>query len=185
MSCGLCSATEPALKALLSQSNDQSDKSNQDGYTSNAVALIAGGIREYNYTLPNTYRFVVAKRRGFARIALQTGAALVPAISFGENNYYDIVDYNTGCWRRFIEDIFKCKINHFPPIYCGRGFFIPRRLPITTVIGAPIYVRKIENPNDEQINETHELFCKGLKELFDQHKSKYVENFKEVEVDLV
>ncbi|XP_055303153.1 LOW QUALITY PROTEIN: 2-acylglycerol O-acyltransferase 2-like [Sitodiplosis mosellana] len=192
LSCGVCSASEDSLTHLLSQSNDPSAKSNRDGYTSNAVALIVGGFREVYYTYPDTYRFVVAKRRGLVRVALQTGASLVPAISFGENNYYDIVDYNkSGFWRRFIQEICKQKINHFPPIILGRGIFqynyglVPRRHPITTVIGAPIHLEKIENPSDKELNETHELFCTGLRKLFDEHKSKYVKNSEDVHMDLV
>lgn len=191
LSCGLCSASEASLTTVLSQTNEPSDESNRDGCTSNAVVLVVGGIREYHYTRPNKYRFVVAKRRGFVRVALKTGASLVPAISFGENNYYEIVDYSKGFWRWFIVDVCKQRINHVPPIYCGRGFLqynfglIPRRNPITTVIGAPIHLRKNENPSDNEINQAHELFCEQLKLLFDDHKNKYIKNSEEVHLELV
>ena len=33
---------------------------------------------------------VMNKRKGFVRIALQTGAKLVPVIGFGENDLYDV-----------------------------------------------------------------------------------------------
>lgn len=45
---------------------------------------MVGGVREAQVFAPNTYKFVCAKRRGFARVGLETGASLVPAISFGE-----------------------------------------------------------------------------------------------------
>ena len=189
---GICSASADSLINLLSQSNDRNAETNRDGCTSVAVGLINGGVREYHYTYPNTYRFVVAKRRGFIKIAFKTGASLVPAISFGENDYYHIVDYSKSkLWRWFMEGICKQKINHFPPTCYGRGLLqsiwglIPRRHPITTVIGAPIHLEKTENPTTEELDETHELFCTALRKLFDEHKSKYVENADKVHLEFV
>ena len=43
------------------------------------------------------------------------------------------------------------------------------------LVGAPIEVAKVENPTNEQVDEIHSIFCKQLKELFDEHKSKYIE----------
>lgn len=189
---GICCASSNSLITLLSQSNAPNAESNRDGCTSNAVALINGGVREYHYTYPNTYRFVVAKRRGFIKIAMKTGASLVPAISFGENDYYHIVDYSKSIlWRWFMEGVCKQKINHFPPICYGRGLFqynlgvIPQRRPITTVIGAPIHLEKNENPTTKELNDTHELFCTALRKIFDEHKSKYVENADKVRLEFV
>lgn len=183
---GICSVSSNALTTLLNQSNEQADKLNQDGYTSNAVALVVGGVREQRHcTYPNRYRFVLKTRRGFVRIALQTGAALVPAISFGENDYYDVL--KKPSW---LKKFFK-NADNWPPIPSGRGYFqynigiLPKRHPITTVIGAPIHVEKIQNPSDEEIRNTHEIFCIRLKELFEQHKSKYVDNFENVHLELV
>lgn len=58
---GLSAATENALKKLLTQSNDPTDRSNRDGYTGNAVALIAGGAREAMAFLPNTYKCAICE----------------------------------------------------------------------------------------------------------------------------
>lgn len=171
----MCGASANSLTTLLNQSNDPADKSNRDGYTSNAVGLIVGGEKEQAYTFPNTYRFYLKTRKGFARIALKTGAPLVPAISFGENDHFRFSSPGPSRLRMF----------H------GRGFLqynyglIPLRRPITTVIGAPIYVEKISSPSDADIDKIHGEFCKKLEELFESHKSKYVENFENVFLEFV
>ncbi|XP_031624109.1 2-acylglycerol O-acyltransferase 1-like [Contarinia nasturtii] len=98
LNCGFSSASANSLSALLQQSNDPNHDSNNDGYTSNGVALIVGGAREAFFTHPNAYKCYIKRRKGFVKIALQSGASLVPAISYGENNMYDVVDYKLGSW---------------------------------------------------------------------------------------
>lgn len=142
--CGVSSASENSLKTLLKWPNDALSKRNSDGCTSTAVGLVVGGMREAGFVPRNTYRCVVAKRRGFVRVALETGASLVPAISFGENNLYKNVEITSPFWRR----IFK----FLPIIPNGRGFLqynfglLPTRQPVTTVIGAPIHLEKNTKP---------------------------------------
>jgi len=61
----------------------------------------------------------------------------------------------------------------------GRGFFqysfgiIPRRQPITTVVGAPIEVNKKLKPTDKEIEDLHLKFIEKLRELFNTNKAKY------------
>lgn len=189
LNCGFCSASENALTTLLNQSNNPNDETNRDGYTSNGVGLIVGGVPEAFHTYPNSYKCYLKKRRGFVRVALQTGATLVPAISYGENNVYDIVQYNSGSCLRMIQDTFKrlANIKHF----VGSGIFqfkfglLPKRHPITIVIGAPIHLRKTTNPGKDEINQIHKYFCKQLNQLFESHKSKYVEDSENVCLEII
>lgn len=185
---GMCSASANALTTLLSQSNDPSDKSNRDGCTSNAPVLTVGGAQEALYAVPDTYRFVLKKRKGFAKIALRTGAPLVPAISFGENNLFEQIEYAPGSFVRKMQDAFK-RMTKLAPVHVnGRGFLqynfglIPRRHPITTVIGAPIDVTKTPNPSKEDIEQLHSIFCEKLTELFETHKTKYVASGVKMEI---
>lgn len=179
LSVGICSVSPSALITLLTQSNDPDDKTNRDGYTANAVGLVVGGEQEQRYMYPDTYRCFLKTRKGFVKIALKTGASLVSAISFGENNLYKISHYRT-----------TDKTYRFPPAFCGRGFLqynyglLPRRHPITTVIGAPIEVKQISNPTEEDINRIHEIFCTRLTELFEEHKSKYVKNYENIQLEI-
>lgn len=38
------------------------------------------------------------------------------------------------------------------------------------LVGAPIPVKKVENPSEEQINELHSKYVRKLKELFEEHR---------------
>lgn len=188
---GMCTASMNSLRILLTQSNDPNDKSNNDGYTSNAPVLMVGGAQEAFSAFPGQYRFVLKNRKGFVKVALKTGAPLVPAISFGENDIFELVNHPPGSVIRKIQDTIK-KYTQFAPVHLnGRGFlqynfgFIPRRHPITTVIGAPIQVNKNPNPSDAEIEELHALFCKRLTELFNTHKTKYVENSGNVQIEII
>lgn len=188
LSCGVCSASANSLLTLLGQSNDPLNRSNRDSFTSNAVGLIVGGVREQTQTLPNTYRCAISRRRGFIRIAMQTGASLVPAISFGENNLYGVKRVKLGFWGKFLENKLGQTV---PPLYFGRGFFqysfglLPRRHPITTVIGAPIHMKKTPNPSQDELNRNYELFCMRLNELFELHKSKYHPHSEEIHLEII
>lgn len=190
LSCGSAAASVNSLTTLLSQSNEPTDKSNHDGYTSNGVALIGGGVREQYYMYPDTYRCVLKMRRGFVRIALQTGASLVPGISFGENNTYKMMDVTSKFWQR-LGFGYKQPDRLYRVFPNGRGLFqysfglIPLRHPITTVIGAPIDLEKTPDPTTEQLNQIHQLFCTRLEELFEAHKSKYVKDFENVHLEFV
>lgn len=188
---GMCTASANALTTLLSQSNDPNDKSNRDGCTSNAPVLTVGGAQEALYAVPDTYRFVLKRRKGFAKIALRTGAPLVPAISFGENNVFEQIEYSPGSYVRKIQDAFK-RVTKLAPVHVnGRGFLqynfglIPRRHPITTVIGAPIDVSTTLNPTKDDVDKLHSMFCEKLTELFETHKAKYIVNGESVKMEII
>lgn len=191
LSWGFASASQNSLNRLLTQSNDPNDESNRDGYTSNAPVLLVGGAQEAFFAIPNQYRLVLKNRKGFVKIALKTGAPLVPAITFGENNLFDQVHFPPGSIVRKLQDTFKYYTGLAPVFVNGRGFlqynfgFIPRRHPLVTVVGAPIQLKKNPNPSIAEIDEIHDLFCKHLVDLFEDHKSKYVKNSKNIHVEII
>lgn len=190
MSWGMCAASLRSLTTLLTQSNDPNHSLNQDGYTSNAPVLMVGGAQEAFNAFPNTYKFVLKDRKGFVKTAFKTGTPLVPAISFGENNLFEQIYHPPGSIIRRFQDAFKRITKVAPAHLNGRGFFqynygfIPRRHPITTVIGAPIPVAQNVHPSNEEIDEMHALFCKRLTELFETHKYKYVTDAENIHVEI-
>lgn len=165
---GGCSASRESLLYLL---NDKTQH--------RAVGVVVGGAAEAFYCRPGPYRVILKKRKGFIRIALETGTPLVPVFSFGETMLFTQVDNPPGSWIYTIQNAFRKVVGFAPCIPLGRGMFqysfgiVPHRHPVHTVVGKPIYVEKVTNPTTEQINALHETFTKGLISLFEENKHKY------------
>ena len=75
MSLGLISASAASIASVLSRGG--------------CVILVPGGAAEAMLSQPgDVYTLFLRKRRGYARLALEHGATLVPVFSFGENELY-------------------------------------------------------------------------------------------------
>jgi hypothetical protein len=64
----------------------------------NSVALLVGGIEELHSTQPGKMNLVLKKRKGYARIAKETGVPLVPLVSLGENELFPASDLEVWKW---------------------------------------------------------------------------------------
>lgn len=185
---GAASCSREGITNLLEAPNDPKHPRNRDGFTSNAVVLIVGGAAESLHCRPNNYQLVLKRRKGFCRIALKTGSPIVPVINFGEVDLFDQPANPPGSRLRRFQEWVKSTTGIAPVAFVGRGFFqysyglIPRRKPINTVVGSPVEVEKIENPTQEQIDELHKRFCIALEDMFESHKSKYIENSENVKL---
>ena len=65
-----------------------------------SIMLAIGGATESLYAGPGTMDLVLCRRKGFVRVALQTGASLVPVINFGENKVYSTIRGNPNSGLR-------------------------------------------------------------------------------------
>ncbi|XP_004610886.1 2-acylglycerol O-acyltransferase 2 [Sorex araneus] len=145
----------------------------------NFLGIIVGGAQEALDARPGAYTLLLKNRKGFVRLALIHGAALVPIFSFGENNLYNQVENTRGSCLRWIQNRLQQLMGISLPLFHGRGVFqysfglIPYRKPINTVVGKPIEVPKTPNPTQEQVDELHERYIKELCDLFEAHKLKY------------
>jgi 2-acylglycerol O-acyltransferase 2 len=146
------------------------------------VALVVGGAREALHARPGDYKLILNNRKGFCRIAIQTGAFLVPVFSFGEIEIFDQKPNDPGTKIRAFQEFVKRWTGVSPVLMYGRGFspkhygIIPHRQPITTIIGAPIEVTQNKNPSTEEIDILHATFVDSIQKLFHDHKHKYVKN---------
>eukprot|EP00794_Sanderia_malayensis_P010751 gene10751-11901_t len=145
----------------------------------NAVIIVVGGAAESLDAHPGSCNLTLKDRKGFVRMALLTGACLVPVYSFGENDLYEQVNNPHGSLLYKFQT--KCmKLLTFAPVlFHGRGIFqynfglLPYRHPVATVIGAPIPVYKRTNPTMEDIDRLHKKYIERLRILFDKNKEKY------------
>uniref|UniRef100_A0A8D0BF01 Acyltransferase n=1 Tax=Salvator merianae TaxID=96440 RepID=A0A8D0BF01_SALMN len=169
MSGGLCPVTRQAIEHHLSRNG-----------TGNAVAIVVGGAAEALLCKPGVTTLILKKRKGFVRMALQHGAHLVPAFSFGENDLFQQLVFEEGTWMQKLQIKFQKFLGFSPCFFYGRGFtsvhsrgFLPFPRPVTTVVGEPITVPKIEQPTCETVDLYHSLYIQSLCKLFNDHKVKY------------
>uniref|UniRef100_A0A8C5NIF8 Acyltransferase n=1 Tax=Junco hyemalis TaxID=40217 RepID=A0A8C5NIF8_JUNHY len=166
---GLFPVTRRAIGYLLSQQG-----------TGNAVAIVIGGAAESLSCRPGVTTLILKNRKGFVRMALRHGAFLVPSFSFGENDLFRQVVFEEGSWMRSIQRRFQKMMGFAPCLFYGRGLtscrsrgFLPYARPITTVVGEPLAVPKVENPSRELVDRYHELYICALLKLFNENKTKY------------
>ncbi|EGW14770.1 2-acylglycerol O-acyltransferase 2 [Cricetulus griseus] len=145
----------------------------------NLLAIIIGGSQEALDARPGAYRLLLKNRKGFVRLALIHGAALVPIFSFGENNLFNQVENTSGTWLRCVQNRLQKIMGISLPLFHGRGVFqysfglMPFRQPITTVVGKPIEVQMTPQPSEEEVDQLHQLYIKELCKLFEEHKLKF------------
>ncbi|XP_026480228.1 2-acylglycerol O-acyltransferase 1-like [Ctenocephalides felis] len=153
-----------------------------------AAVLMVGGAAESLYCKPGTYRIVLKKRKGFVKLALKNGTPLVPVFSFGETDLYDQVSNPEGSLLRKAQEFVKKITGIAFCVPLGRGMLqysvgiVPRRKPVTTVIGKPLEFQRNLDPSDEDIEKLHSEFTKAITELFEQHKSKYIEDHENIKL---
>ncbi|KAK6154057.1 hypothetical protein DH2020_013696 [Rehmannia glutinosa] len=93
------------------------------------------------------------KRRGFVRIAMETGKPLVPVFCFGQHS----------C-PSFGLVIALSRWSQSSPL--------PFKHPMHVVVGRPIVVKKNPQPTAEEVAEVHAQFLEALQDLFERHKAR-------------
>lgn len=126
------------------------------------------------------------KRKGFVRLAIETGAALVPVFFFNEvetfNQWHDSLPESVMKWlQRFEKRYFNLNL---PGVY-GKGFLwlMPHRPGLTTVVGSPIEVVMNPSPTPAEVDELHQKYYKALEDLFEEHKLKYIANGENIKLE--
>ena len=149
-----------------------------------SVAIVVGGAAEALDARPGWAVLTLARRKGFVKRALQTGASIVPVFAFGENDIFDQVDNPDGGALRRFQLWCKQLIGITPPLLYGRnlsrGVFrrftgaktgvLPKRESIEVVVGAPIACPKTSDPTSAQIDEYHARYVAALRDLYETHR---------------
>eukprot|EP00195_Chlamydomonas_chlamydogama_P001910 CAMPEP_0202915688 /NCGR_PEP_ID=MMETSP1392-20130828/66329_1 /ASSEMBLY_ACC=CAM_ASM_000868 /TAXON_ID=225041 /ORGANISM="Chlamydomonas chlamydogama, Strain SAG 11-48b" /LENGTH=369 /DNA_ID=CAMNT_0049607809 /DNA_START=380 /DNA_END=1489 /DNA_ORIENTATION=+ len=143
---GLRSAGRKSMKSILNSG------------PGSAVMLIPGGAAESLLTAPGTMDLLLTRRKGFVKIALETGASLVPVVAFGENDLFDTHIPSKGSKSEAVMLLLKRWFSFATPLFWGTGVtggfgLLPRNRPLNTVVGAPIEVPRYDPtqyPNHQQ-----------------------------------
>lgn len=156
---GVIDASKASAKSALEQ-----------GFT---IGISSGGVTEVFETNEAEQTVVLKDRKGFVKLAFQTGADIVPCYVFGNTETLSMFAGGGGIATTILRHISR-KIGLALIFFWGRfGLPVPYRVPLLLVFGEPIPCALNESPSREEIDEKHALFLRRLRELFDKYKSCY------------
>ncbi|KAI8471034.1 MAG: diacylglycerol acyltransferase [Monoraphidium minutum] len=148
----------------------------------NAAVLFPGGASEAVEAAEGENRVILGRRKGFARLALQAGADLVPVACFGESDLFHVYVPAPGSLGHKFQSVSHHFLPGRQPLFWGDGVFadpglLPLARPLTTVVGAPIAVAKWEGPAagpewEAAVDGLHARYCDELRALWEAWREK-------------
>lgn len=172
---GLRSVSKESIWNTLSKGGPNNDGQGR------AVTIVVGGARESLEAQPGTLRLILQGRKGFIKMALRTGADIVPVVAFGENDLYDQLSPKVYPMVHRLQMI-TLKIFKFTvPALHGRGVLnydvglMPYRRPVNIVVGKPIEVDGVHGnqPPQAEIDRLHELYVQEVERLWETYKDQF------------
>ncbi|KAK0718904.1 diacylglycerol acyltransferase-domain-containing protein [Apiosordaria backusii] len=172
---GLQSVSKDSITNILSKGGP-----NNEGM-GRAVTIVVGGARESLEAQPGVMNLVLADRKGFVKMAIRTGADLVPVLAFGENDLYDQLSPKTHPWLHKAQMWVLRTLKFTLPFLHGRGIFnydvglMPYRRRLNVVVGKPIKVAQkgegeIEN---EEVDRLHAEYLGELEKMWERYKGVF------------
>lgn len=141
-----------------------------------SVAIVVGGADEALVTGCGTMKLILADRAGFVKVAIESGSSLVPCISFGENLTFKQVFSKR---LRGLQVIMQKLMGFSLPMFYTVPFVIlPKRVPLSMVVGSPIPVPKIDakkHPDEfkKAVNHYHQVYIQAIKDLHAKYAPVY------------
>lgn len=175
LSMGVRSVSKESIWNTLSKGGPNNDGQGR------AVTIVVGGARESLEAQPGTLRLILHGRKGFIKMALRTGADVVPILAFGENDLYDQLSPKTYPLihkiQMFVLKVFKFTV----PALHGRGVLnydvglMPYRRPVNIVVGKPIEVHMAHGnqPAQADIDRLHDLYVQEIERLWETYKDQF------------
>jgi len=135
-----------------------------------SVVSLLGGIQEQILAQNGRQEICVKDRLGFVKLALEHGVPIVPMYNFGETElYYTSRVFSNLRW--WLVKKFRLPI----PLFYGPHWYlplVPRKIAITSCVGRPIEVPRVENPSDAQITEIHAKYIEEIQRLYNANKDR-------------
>lgn len=170
---GLASVSRDSCENILSKGGKNGEGMGR------AITIVVGGARESLESKPGTMRLVVRRRQGFVKLAIRTGADLVPVLGFGENEIYEQLDPHAHPWLHKFQLLVKKTMGWTVPIFHARGIFnydvgmMPYRRPMNIVVGRPIRVVQSKHPDREYVDRVHGEYIEELMRIWNEHKDTF------------
>ncbi|MCJ1253099.1 diacylglycerol O-acyltransferase 1 [Lignoscripta atroalba] len=170
---GLASVSRESCENILSKGGPNGEGMGR------AITIVVGGAAESLDAQPYSLRLVLKKRKGFIKLAIRTGADLVPVLSFGENELYDQVRSDSHPLIHKAQIVLKKALGFTIPLFHARGVFnydigmMPYRRPLNVVVGRPIKVAQHAQPHEAYVDEIHGLYVRELERIWGEWKDVF------------
>jgi len=136
------------------------------------VMVCTGGEEESMRTVVGKDSVVLKNRKGFVRLAVSHGAALVPVFGIGNNDLFQTYSFLID-FRMWLQK----KTGIALPIFHGRFWTpLPYRRQLNVVFGKPIQIdpkhipdQKGDKPKDDIVDLYHAKYIESLKTLHKKH----------------
>ena len=131
-----------------------------------SCVLYIGGIAELFLTSGRDEKIFAKKRKGFVKLALRSGAEIVPVYFFGNTSVLSVL---TSAGLRAFARATGVTLTWF---WGWRGTIVPRPNKILGVLGTPLGLpaTPTPEPTQEQIDEWHARYLAEVQRLFDTYK---------------
>lgn len=173
---GLASVSRESCENILSKGGRNGEGMGR------AITIVVGGARESLDAQPDSLRLVLKRRKGFVKLAIRTGADLVPVLAFGENELYDQFNPAGHPHIHKFQMLVKNMLGFTIPLFHARGVFnydvgmMPYRRPLNIVVGRPIMIERQEKPDAKYVDEIHERYTQELVAVWDEWKDVFAKN---------
>ncbi|KAL5340196.1 diacylglycerol acyltransferase-domain-containing protein [Aspergillus crustosus] len=143
-----------------------------------AITISVGGSREYRIAKPGTMGIVIKIRKGFIRLAVETGANLVPVLVFGENDLFAPLEISSWSVKGLIAWAWEKAVGHKVAFSLGRfNIFCPFRRPLHVVVGKPVEVKQQRfDIQDEYVEELQGKYVDELRGIWENWRETFGED---------
>eukprot|EP00882_Tetradesmus_deserticola_P003021 GHRQ01003207.1.p1 GENE.GHRQ01003207.1~~GHRQ01003207.1.p1 ORF type:complete len:330 (+),score=99.67 GHRQ01003207.1:30-1019(+) len=136
------------------------------------VVLVPGGVQECLYMQKDSETAFLKKRKGFIRMAMQCGSAVVPCFAFGQSGTYHWYRPGPPLLSEASVQAASRRMGVVPLALVGRWCTpAPFNSRMTVVLGKPIEVPHKQDPTDAELQQYLDQFIAAMQDIFDRHKA--------------
>lgn len=175
---GLASVSRESCENILSKGGPNGEGMGR------AITIVIGGARESLDARPGAMRLVLGRRKGFVKLAIRSGADLVPVLAFGENELYEQVNATEHPRVHRFQLLVKKLMGFTVPLFHARGVFnydvgmMPYRKSLNVVVGRPIKLIQKTHPGKDYVDNVHAEYVKELTRIWDEWKDTFAKDRK-------
>ena len=129
-----------------------------------SAALYVGGMLELFSSSRDREAVILSRRKGFVKLALRSGADLVPSYMFGNTTVLEALAAGP------LAALSRAAGVSFTLFWGRWGLPLPRPVKLVFARGRPLGLPHIPEPTAADVDKYHALYCAKLLELFDNYK---------------